>query len=192
MAQPASYEDEVRPNLQPGNMLMFAHGFNVHFGQIAPADGVDVGMVAPKGPGHLVRRTYVEGRGTPSLFAVHADATGTARDRDPGVRERDRRGPRRRHRDDVRRGDRDRPVRRAGRAVRRHDGADQGRVRDAGRGRLPAGDRVLRVPARAEADRGPACTRAGSSTCATRSPTPPSTATSRAARGSSTDGRAPR
>jgi ketol-acid reductoisomerase len=81
MAQPSSYENEVRPNLQPGNMLMFAHGFNVHFGQIAAPDGVDVGMVAPKGPGHLVRRTYVEGRGTPSLFAVHADPSGTARAR---------------------------------------------------------------------------------------------------------------
>jgi ketol-acid reductoisomerase len=81
MAQPSSYENEVRPNLRPGNMLMFAHGFNVHFGQIAAPDGVDVGMVAPKGPGHLVRRTYVEGRGTPSLFAVHADSSGTARAR---------------------------------------------------------------------------------------------------------------
>ena len=81
MAQPASYERDVRPNLQPGNMLMFAHGFNIHFGEIAPPEGVDVGMVAPKGPGHLVRRTYTEGIGTPSLFAVHADPTGTAKAR---------------------------------------------------------------------------------------------------------------
>jgi len=81
MAQPASYENEMRPNLQPGNMIMFAHGFNVHFGEIKAPEGVDVGMVAPKGPGHLVRRNYVEGRGTPSLYAVHADPTGTARAR---------------------------------------------------------------------------------------------------------------
>jgi ketol-acid reductoisomerase len=62
-------------------MLMFAHGFNIHFGQIAPPAGVDVSMVAPKGPGHLVRRTYREGAGVPCLFAVHQDATGGARQR---------------------------------------------------------------------------------------------------------------
>src|SRR5437899_156402 len=80
-AQPASYASDVGPNLEPGNLLMFAHGFNIHFNQIRPADGVDVGMVAPKAPGHLVRRTYTDGIGTPALFAVHRDATGTARDR---------------------------------------------------------------------------------------------------------------
>jgi ketol-acid reductoisomerase len=61
-------------------MLMFAHGFNIRFGQIVPPAGVDVTMVAPKGPGHLVRRTYTEGGGVPSLVAVHQDATGKARD----------------------------------------------------------------------------------------------------------------
>jgi ketol-acid reductoisomerase len=61
-------------------MLMFAHGFNIRFGQIVPPPGVDVTMVAPKGPGHLVRRTYTEGGGVPSLVAVHQDATGKARD----------------------------------------------------------------------------------------------------------------
>jgi ketol-acid reductoisomerase len=81
MAQPESYRDDVEPNLQPGNLLMFAHGFNVHYHQILPSEGVDVGMVAPKSPGHLVRRTYSEGRGTPSLFAVEQDATGSARSR---------------------------------------------------------------------------------------------------------------
>jgi ketol-acid reductoisomerase len=60
---------------------MFAHGFNIHFKQIDPPEGVDVGMVAPKGPGHLVRRTYTEGIGTPSLFAVHRDPSGTASQR---------------------------------------------------------------------------------------------------------------
>src|SRR2546423_5973266 len=77
-AQPASYAADVEPGLRPGNLLMFAHGFNVHFNQIRPAESLDVAMVAPKGPGHLVRRTYAEGIGTPALLAVHRDATGTA------------------------------------------------------------------------------------------------------------------
>jgi ketol-acid reductoisomerase len=77
-AQAASYESEIGPNLEPGNMLMFAHGFNVHFGRIRPPDGVDVTMIAPKGPGHLLRRTYEQGIGTPALVAVHQDATGKA------------------------------------------------------------------------------------------------------------------
>lgn len=73
------YESSVGPFLEPGNALCFAHGFNIHFSQVAPKEGVDVFMVAPKGPGHLVRRTFTEGIGTPALFAVHADATGGAR-----------------------------------------------------------------------------------------------------------------
>jgi ketol-acid reductoisomerase len=77
-AQAASYESEIGPNLEPGNMLMFAHGFNVHFGRIRPPDGVDVTMIAPKGPGHLLRRTYEQGIGTPALVAVYQDATGKA------------------------------------------------------------------------------------------------------------------
>ena len=72
------YAADVAPNLEPGNMLMFAHGFNIHFGTIDPPEGVDVTMIAPKGPGHLVRRTYEEGIGTPALVAVHQDATGNA------------------------------------------------------------------------------------------------------------------
>ena len=79
--QKALYESAIAPNLQPGNMLMFAHGFNIRFDRIAPPEGVDVSMVAPKGPGHLVRSTYVAGQGVPNLFAVHQDATGTARAR---------------------------------------------------------------------------------------------------------------
>ncbi|HEV8622094.1 MAG TPA: ketol-acid reductoisomerase, partial [Actinomycetota bacterium] len=77
-AQASSYESEIGPNLEPGNMLMFAHGFNVHFGRIRPPDGVDITMIAPKGPGHLLRRTYQQGIGTPALVAVHQDATGKA------------------------------------------------------------------------------------------------------------------
>lgn len=72
------YYNDVEANLAPGNALIFAHGFNVHFGQIVPDPDVDVLMVAPKGPGHLVRRVYTEGGGVPALIAVHQDATGGA------------------------------------------------------------------------------------------------------------------
>ena len=74
------WESEIRDGVAPGNLLMFAHGFAIHFEQIAPPEGVDVGMVAPKGPGHLVRRQYEEGRGVPCLMAVHQDDSGNARD----------------------------------------------------------------------------------------------------------------
>ena len=80
-AQSGVYETDVGPHLELGDMLMFAHGFNIHFGQIAPPEDVDVTMIAPKGPGHLVRRTYEQGIGTPALVAVHQDATGKARER---------------------------------------------------------------------------------------------------------------
>ncbi len=72
------YTEAIEPNLAPGNMLMFSHGFNIHFGQIVAPKEVDVTMVAPKGPGHLVRREYEIGRGVPCLVAVHQDATGNA------------------------------------------------------------------------------------------------------------------
>jgi ketol-acid reductoisomerase len=77
--QKSVYDAEVVSHLEPGDCVMFAHGFNIRFGQIVPPDGVDVAMVAPKGPGHLVRRTYTEGGGVPTLIAVHQDATGNAR-----------------------------------------------------------------------------------------------------------------
>jgi ketol-acid reductoisomerase len=70
---------EIADGIAPGNLLMFAHGFTIHYGQIESPPGVDVGMVAPKGPGHLVRRQFQEGRGVPCLMAVHQDATGDAR-----------------------------------------------------------------------------------------------------------------
>lgn len=73
------YNEEIAPNLEEGNALVFAHGFNIHFGQIKPPTYVDVFMVAPKGPGHLVRRTYTEGAGVPCLIAVHQDASGKAK-----------------------------------------------------------------------------------------------------------------
>jgi ketol-acid reductoisomerase len=74
------WEAEIADGIAEGNLLMFAHGFSVHFGQIEPPAGVDVGMVAPKGPGHLVRRQFTEGRGVPCLMSVHQDATGNAHD----------------------------------------------------------------------------------------------------------------
>ena len=75
------YESAIAPSLKPGDMLMFAHGFNIRYELIQPPRGIDVSMVAPKGPGHLVRRTFEDGQGVPCLFAVHQDATGTARAR---------------------------------------------------------------------------------------------------------------
>ena len=74
------YKADIEPNLQPGNMLMFAHGFNIHFGCIVPPKDVDVTMIAPKAPGHTVRSEYQEGKGTPCLIAVEQDATGHAWD----------------------------------------------------------------------------------------------------------------
>jgi ketol-acid reductoisomerase len=80
-SQRALYEAEIAPNLRPGQLLLFAHGFNIHFGLIDPPGGVDVGMVAPKGPGHLLRSVYTSGGGVPALFAVHRDHSATARAR---------------------------------------------------------------------------------------------------------------
>ncbi len=74
------WESDIKDGISEGNLLMFAHGFAIHFDQIQPPPGVDVGMVAPKGPGHLVRRQYSDGRGVPCLMAVHVDESGTARD----------------------------------------------------------------------------------------------------------------
>ena len=76
--QAAVYQKDIAPNLEAGNMLMFAHGFNIHFKQIVPPADVDVTMIAPKGPGHTVRSTYVNGKGVPCLIAVEQNATGDA------------------------------------------------------------------------------------------------------------------
>jgi ketol-acid reductoisomerase len=74
------YREEIAPNIKEAAALAFAHGFNIHFGQIEPREDLDVIMIAPKGPGHLVRSTYTQGGGVPSLIAVYQDATGQARD----------------------------------------------------------------------------------------------------------------
>lgn len=79
--QKTVYQKEIEPSLKEGKVLAFAHGFNIHFGQILPPPEVDVVMIAPKGPGHIVRRTYEQGQGVPCLFAVKQDASGQARDR---------------------------------------------------------------------------------------------------------------
>jgi ketol-acid reductoisomerase len=79
--QKSVYDADIAPNLRAGQLLMFAHGFNIRFGRISPPDDIDVGMVAPKGPGHLLRSVYRQGGGVPALFAVERDASGTARDR---------------------------------------------------------------------------------------------------------------
>jgi ketol-acid reductoisomerase len=73
------WENEIKDGIAPGDLLLFAHGFSIHFGQIDPGPEVDVAMVAPKGPGHLVRRQFTEGKGVPGLVAVHQDASGNAR-----------------------------------------------------------------------------------------------------------------
>src|SRR6516165_3666154 len=78
-SQAKVYREEIEPNLAPGKMLMFAHGFNIRFGTITVRTDVDVSMVAPKSPGHRVRELYVEGAGTPALIAIHQDATGHAK-----------------------------------------------------------------------------------------------------------------
>jgi len=78
--QKAIYDEHIVQHMTPGKALAFAHGFNVRFGRITPPEGVDVIMIAPKGPGHLVRRTYTEGGGVPALIAIEQDATGAAKD----------------------------------------------------------------------------------------------------------------
>ena len=153
--QRAIYDASIAPNLQPGNMLMFAHGFNIRYKTITPPSDVDVTLIAPKAPGHRVREVFSRGGRHPGVDCGRAGCDRScSRPRavlcqgawgDAG----------RGHRDDVRRGDRDRPLRRADRSVRRCQRADQGGIRDAGRSRLSARDCLLRVYARAEVDRRP-------------------------------------
>ena len=78
--QASLYKEQIEKHMKPGNVLAFAHGFNIHFNQIVPAKDLDVIMIAPKGPGHTVRSQYVEGKGVPSLIAIYQDASGKAKD----------------------------------------------------------------------------------------------------------------
>ena len=137
------FEEAIRDGIAPGNMLMFGHGFSIHYGEVEPPPEVDVALVAPKGPGHLVRRQYLEGSGVPCLVAVHAGRDRQRPRAHARLRQGHRRHARRRDRDDVQGRDRDRPVRRAGRPVRRRVRARQGRLRDARRRRVrPASSRT--------------------------------------------------
>ncbi|MBM2834045.1 MAG: ilvC, partial [Candidatus Brocadiaceae bacterium] len=77
--QKSVYESQIKPHLKEGKTLCFSHGFNIHFGQVVPPNNVDVIMVAPKGPGHLVRSEFEKGGAVPCLMAIHQDATGTAK-----------------------------------------------------------------------------------------------------------------
>ena len=149
------YTNHLHPHMKDGAALMFAHGLNIHFNLIEPRADLDVMMIAPKGPGHTVRSEYQRGAGVPCLLAIHQDASGNAHDLGlsygaaigggrAGIIE-----------TIVPRGMRDRSVRRAVGAVRRPRRADEGRLRDAGRSRLRAGDGLFRVRARGEADRRP-------------------------------------
>ena len=113
------WREEIADGIADGNLLLFAHGFAIHFGQIEPPPGVDVGMVAPKGPGHLVRRQYEEGSGVPCLMAVHQDATGNAHDLVLAYASGIGGGRAGGHRDDLQGRVRDRPLRRAGGPLRR-------------------------------------------------------------------------
>ena len=149
------YTEEIAPNLNEGAALVFGHGFNIRFGYIKPEAGHDIVMVAPKGPGHLVRREY---RRRPRRARDRRRRAGRVRlglGARALLRQGDRWPARRRHQDDLHRGDRDRPLRRAGRALRRRLAARPVRLRDAHRGRLPARGRVLRGAARAQAHRRP-------------------------------------
>ncbi len=85
------YRDEVHANIKAGAALAFAHGFNVHYGQVVPREDIDVIMVAPKAPGHTVRSTYTQGGGVPHLVAVYQDKSGAARDVALSLRQRQRR-----------------------------------------------------------------------------------------------------
>ena len=184
--QPEVYNKSIKPHLKAGKSVGVTHGFNFHFKTIEAPKDVDVLLVAPKGPGHLVRSEYEKGGGVPCLLAIHQNPTGNARDIGlawangvGGARSRH-------HRDHLQGRVRDRPVRRTGRPLRRARRAHQGRVRDAHRGRLPAGDGVLRVRPRGEAHRRPDLPGRPGLHAVTRSATPPSTATSPAARAWST------
>ncbi len=147
------YNTQVAPYMTEGKALAFAHGFNIHFKTITAPKNVDVIMIAPKGPGHTVRRLYTEGEGCPSLICVEQDYTGHAKDialayasgigaGRAGILQTTFQG-----------GDRDRPVRRAGSSVRRCLRADPRRLRYAGGGWLRARDGLLRDLPRDEADR---------------------------------------
>ena len=147
------WESGVKDGIASGNALLFGHGFSIHYEQIVPPPDVDVALVAPKGPGHLVRRQYLEGSGVPGPCRRRPGRERRRAGPGAGLRQGDRQHPRRRDRDHLQGRDRDRPVRRAGRPLRRRHRARPRRLRDARGCRLRPAPGVLRVPARAQADR---------------------------------------
>ena len=155
-SQKAVYDAEIEPNLRPGQLLMFAHGFNIRFGRIQPpARRSTSGWSRPRARATCCAACTSRAAACRRCSRSSRTRRGTARARTLAYARGHRLDPRRRPRDDVQGGDRDRPVRRAGAAVRRRLGARQGGVRDARRGRLPARARVLRDDARAQAHRRP-------------------------------------
>ena len=144
MSHRSVYARDIAPNLKPGSTLLVAHGFSVHYGEIVPRKDIDVVLVAPKGPGDLVRREYEIGRGVPCLFALQQDASGAARERalayTSGI------GGTLAGAIETSFAEETEPVRRAGGALRRRERAHYRRLRDAGRGRLQARGRLFRVP----------------------------------------------
>ncbi len=125
------YARDIKPHLKPGNLLLCSHGFNIHFGQVVPPEGVDAALVAPKGPGHLVRSEFVARRRRPLPDRLRRRLLRARQEARPRLRQGDRRHPRRRLPDHLRRGDRDRPLRRAGRPLRRRQRPGQDGLRDA-------------------------------------------------------------
>ena len=122
------YKESIEPNLKDGDMLMFAHGFNIHFQQIVPPANVDVTMIAPKGPGHTVRSEYLAGKGVPCLVAVYQDATRQSAGESTRLRSRHRRSESSDSGNDIPDRDRDRSVRRTVRTLRRRHCSDAGRL----------------------------------------------------------------
>ena len=144
------YRKEIEPNIRPNAALAFAHGFNIHFKRIEPRADLDVIMVAPKGPGHLVRSTYRKGQGVPTLIAVAQDATGNAHALALSYACANGGGRAAVIETTFREETETDLFRRAGRSLRRHDGADSGELRDFGRGGIRSRDGLFRVPARTE------------------------------------------
>jgi ketol-acid reductoisomerase len=141
--QAAAFEKDIRPNLTKGKTLIFSHGFSIHFKTVVPPKGVNVIMVAPKGPGHIVRRQYTEGKGVPSLIAVYQGGNAAKRSRSPGRKASAGLGAGR-DRDRFQGRDGDGSFRRADRALRRLHALVQAGFEVLGRGGLFAGDGLLR------------------------------------------------
>ena len=176
------FEREIRGGMGKGKMLMFAHGFNIHFNQVVPPPDVDVSMIAPKAPGHVMRDLFTQGPGRAGAGRRLPGRLGQGPRPGPGLRQGRRLHAGRRHRDHVQGRDRDRPLRRADHPLRRRLAPDQGRLRDPGGGRLPARGRLLRVHARDEAHRRPLLPGRPRLHALLRLATPRSTATTPAAR----------